>query len=321
MALSVARRYGYRSLQAPRTQEAWIVFWLAVILFNPYFLADLARVTDSAVNILFIAVLMACALGARHATAGSWIVAGVTLAIFTMVRPNAITLILALFAVAWLVRAPTMVPILGPVVLTVSTAVAFVAFCLLVAGKPFLWPTNGGYNLFAGNNPFALAQLVIDYNGEYSLPDALVWCGSSDGKLHELDYTRCTIRFVSENPGEFLRLLAYKAFNLFFRPNLRLADTPLKVAAQYAIMAPAVAWWAAFVVSRSFRLSLPGRVGVLFLLLYGAPFVLTNVDQRFRIPFDVIYAMSALAFACGDRASTLFRPLLKAPRRPALTSL
>ena len=41
--------------------------------------------------------------------------------------------------------------------------------------------------------------------------------------------------------------------------------------------------------------------GFLFILLYAAPFALTNADPRFRIPLDVVYAMSALAFALGDR--------------------
>ncbi|MBX3500137.1 MAG: hypothetical protein KF889_11890 [Alphaproteobacteria bacterium] len=278
---------------------AWVGFWLAAIFLNPYFLIGLPRVSDSAVDILLIGVLFTCALAAREARLRDWLLAGVALGLFVLVRPNSITLLAALAIVAWRARTPWS----RPLALAVASLAAFVALSWSLTGTPFFWPKNGGYNLFAGNNPFAHAELVGNHNAEYSLDKALQWCGV-EGDRYAVPgdvYVDCTTRFIGENPGEFLRLTAYKAYTMLWRPNLKLADTPIKVAVQYAILLPGLMWWALFVVSRRFRASLPGVAGFLFVLLYALPFALTNADPRFRIPLDVVYAMSALAFALGDR--------------------
>lgn len=277
----------------------WIAFWLTTVFLNPYFLIGLPRVSDSAVNILLIGAVFAGALAAREARVLDWALAGLALGLFILVRPNAITLVVALVAIAWLARTPWS----RPTATVLATLVTFVALSWTLTGTPLFWPKNGGYNLFAGNNPFAHAMLVGNYNAEYSLDDGLRWCGVEGDRyaVADDDYLRCTIRFVGEHPGEFVRLTAYKAYTLLFRPNLKLADTPLKVAIQYAILLPALLWWGLFAISHRFRVSLPGVSGFLFVLSYAAPFALTNADPRFRIPLDVVYAMSALAFALGDR--------------------
>jgi len=283
----------------PWWQWAWIAFWLAAIFLNPYFLIGLPRVSDSAVNILLIGAVFACALGAREARWRDWLIAGVALGLFTLVRPNAITLIVALAIITWLARTPWS----RPIALAVTTLVAFVALSWSFTGAPFFWPKNGGYNLFAGNNPASYAELIGNHNAEYSLDKGLQWCGV-EGDRYTVPgdaYLRCTVRFVMENPGEFVKLTAYKAYTMLFRPNLKLADSAAKVAIQYVILLPTLLWWALFIVSRRFRVSLPGVAGFLFVLIYAAPFALTNADPRFRIPLDVVYAMSALAFVLGDR--------------------
>lgn len=281
---------------------AWIAFWLLAIFLNPYFLIGLPRVSDSAVNILLIGVVFACALAAREAREArlrDWMLAGVALGLFTLVRPNSITLLVALAVVAWRARMPWS----RPAMLAIATIAAFVALSWTLIGTPFFWPKTGGYNLFAGNNPFAYAELVANHNAEYSLDKALQWCGVAGDRYTVPDdtYLRCATRFISENPGEFVRLSAYKAYTMLFRPNLKLADTLPKIAIQYVILLPALAWWALFLLSHRFRVSLPGFAGFLFVVFYAAPFALTNADPRFRIPLDVVYAMSALAFALGDR--------------------
>ena len=294
----------------------WIAFWLATIFLNPYFLIGLARVSDSAVNVLLIGAVFACALAAREARLRDWALAGVALGLFILVRPNSITLIVALAVIAWLARTPWS----RPIATAITTLAVFVALSWTLTGTPLFWPKNGGYNLFAGNNPFAYAELVGNHNAEYSLDKGLRWCGVEGDRYTVPDdaYLRCTIRFVAEKPGEFVRLIAYKTYTMLFRPNLRLADTPLKIVVQFAILLPTSLWWALFIVSHRFRVSLPGISGVLFVVFYAAPFALTNADPRFRIPLDVIYAMSALAFALGDRLpirhSSRSRPWRSSPR-------
>jgi hypothetical protein len=295
-----ARPSGGPSAAMPWWRFAWIAFWVLAVVFNPYFLIGLVRVSDNAVNILFMAVVLACALAAPRASMGSWIVAGLAVAIFTAVRPNALTLVPALAVMA----VTGQHPFRHVMVMITAAAVAFVIVCLLATGKPVFWPGNGGYNLFAGNNPFAFDEFASNYQAEYSLDKALAWCGVKGDRYEvaDRDYLACTIRFATERPGEVVQLVAYKAYTMLFRPNLRLADTLPKVAVQYLILVPTYAWWALFLASRSFRASLPGLAGFLFVALYSVPFLLTNADPRFRIPLDVIYAMSALAFALGDRA-------------------
>lgn len=277
----------------------WVAFWLLAIFFNPYFLIGLSRVSDSAVAILLIGAFFACALAASNGHLRQWLLAGMVLGLFILVRPNALTLLFALAVVAWIAR----VPWTHPAAAVLATAAAFAALSWALLGTAFFWPKNGGYNLFSGNNPFAYAELLGNFNAEYSLDRGLAWCGVEGDRyvIPDSVYLRCTIRFATENPGEFLRLAAYKAYTLLFRPNLKLADTLPRIVIQYLILLPTLAWWTLFVVSRRFRGSLPGLAGFAFVLAYAAPFVLTNADPRFRIPLDVVYAMSALAYALGDR--------------------
>jgi hypothetical protein len=297
-ALKTAREYN-----SPTRPEFPIsaVFWLLVVLFNPYFLIGLIRVSDSAVDILFMAGLFAFAIWIKEARVGHWILAGLALALFTFVRPNAIVLIFALAIIALAARAR----LIGPAALVVSAVAGYLAFSQLFTGKLIFWPTNGGYNLFAGNNPFAMEHLTKGYNAELSLGDGLAWCGLSARNWETVpgtDYLRCALHFISSDPVGFVQLVLYKTYDVLFRPNLRLANSPIKVAAQYVIIGPAIVWWVQFVASRSFRLSAPGRAGIIFLIIYTLPFALTNADTRFRIPLDIVYAMSALAFSLGNRA-------------------
>ena len=243
----------------PWWQWTWIAFWLLAIFFNPYFLVGLPRVSDSAVNIAFMAALFACALAARAARLVEWLLAGMMLGLFVLVRPNAATLALALAAVAWLVRAPWS----RPALLAVASIAAFGLLSWALLGSAFLWPKNGGYNLFSGNNPFSFGELQGNFNAEYSVDRGLAWCGVEGDRYSVPDdvYARCTIRFVSENPGTVAKLVAYKAYTMLLRPNLKLADTLPKVAIQYLILLPTLAWWALFAFSRRFRVRCPAWPG------------------------------------------------------------
>ena len=66
------------------------------------------------------------------------------------------------------------------------------------------------------------------------------------------------------------------------------------------IVLPGILWWLAVLLSRRFRSAGPVRVAVVMVVLYAAPFVVANADPRFRIPLDVFYALSTLAFLARD---------------------
>jgi hypothetical protein len=301
--LSVAKDAETDIGEMPARLAIWSAFWCLAFFLNPYFFLGLVRESDSEVDTLLMTVLVAWAVGAAHAKPWTWIAAGLALGLFVAVRPNAISLVFALGAITWLIRAPLTLPF------------AMAAACLSViaiinvstVGRPFYLPSNGGYNLFAGNNPFSFAWLVQNYNAEFSLDEAIKWCGLSSMTrftVPSADYLHCTVKFIVGNPEEVLRLMVYKTYTMMFRPNLRLAGDAFKATGQYMVLLPAGVWWVAFFGWRTFRQSFAAKVGLLFVVSYAVPFILTNADPRFRIPIEVIYAITALAFTVGDSASS-----------------
>ena len=103
----------------------------------------------------------------------------------------------------------------------------FLAFAGSSPESLSVWSTNGGYNLFGGNDPYSFDWLKNNYNAEYSLADALPWCGVKFDNAYnvaENDFVRCTLKFIKEDPGQFVALVLYKAYTMLFRPNLRLAE-------------------------------------------------------------------------------------------------
>ena len=47
------------------------------------------------------------------------------------------------------------------------------------------------------------------------------------------------------------------------------------------------------------------RIAIVFIAVYAAPFLLTNSDPRFRIPFDAVYALSAFLYLAQPRHSRI----------------
>lgn len=277
--------------RAPLTWRS--VGWLAVLLLHPYFLIGLIRVSDSAIDIALMAILVWAILRANRSTWTAWVVGGVALGVFATLRPNALSLLAAFAYAAWSARALTRFA------LVLSLTAATIVFTHAVTiGQPFFWPRTGPYNLFAGNNPASWSELASNYNAEYSLDQGLAWCGVT-GDRYAVDgssLVRCAARFVVEHPLEAIALAGYKTYTLLLRPNLRLAIGVPKIVLQCLLIVPPLLWWAWFATNATFRRSWPGRAGATIVVAYALPFVLTNADPRFRIPIDVIYALSAIAY-------------------------
>jgi hypothetical protein len=294
-------------LTARTTGFRWLPVLCAVaILFNPYVLVNLYRLNDNNVNVPMVLGVFALTTSIPGYADRSRLLAmaasGAALGALVLVRPNATSLVPAvLFAYWWHVR-----PRLAGVVATgaVVVAAAGLVFALLAAvvtGRPDFWPGNGAYNMFAGNNPAALPALVVDYNAEPSLTAGLAWCGvatEARGVAPSV-YTRCTWRFILEQPTAFARVTAYKLYNFLLRPNLRLSHTAGARLAQFAMAGVPLAWWAVtlVVLARTGRLMDP--VATAFVTAYALPFVLTNSDPRLRLPLDAVYVVS-LALAASN---------------------
>ena len=284
----------------------------AWILFNPYVLVNVYRLNDNNVTVVAIFALFALLRLATGAPSPPWPLyagAGALVAALAFVRPNAVCLLPVVVVAAWL--DPQSAPRRLVVPVTVSAVAAFIVYGTLswvVVGAPLFWPGNGPYNLFAGNNPASQAALAVDYNAEPSLPEGLAWCGVAQpiARVSADQYLSCTRRFVAESPVQAMRVTTFKIYNLLWRPNLRLAESPLETAVQYAMVLPSLLWClaSAAIFVRLRRVMDP--IATAFVAAFVLPFAFTNSDPRFRLPLDAVLVMSLAAPASVVALRELF---------------
>jgi len=278
-----------------KTSSLIVCLGICSLFLNPYFLIGVIRVSDNGLNIFLLAILFYCILALETSRSLLlWIVSGLTLGYLILVRPNAVSLIPVFF----ISNRHSGLSFRSFLFFLFTALLVLCAVSFAVTGQPFYWPANGGYNLFAGNNPYSFSELISNYNAEYSLDGALKWCGLSENRFTatQEQFVLCTRKFLFEEPTVFFQTTLYKIFNLLFRPNLRLADTTIKSVVQVLLVIPAYCWWFSFVCYRKFRKSWPGTSAFWLLVFYSIPFVFTNTDPRFRIPLDTVYILSGLSF-------------------------
>jgi len=168
---------------------------------------------------------------------------------------------------------------------------------LIATGHAFYWPSNGPYNLAAGNNPFAMYELLHHQNGEPSLPAALASAGMGDVDPYSVTpetYARLSIAYVLDHPIRCLELVAVKIMVLF-SPRLFNADTTFKVLTQSLLLYPVAAYLVAVfgrIKAKAFARSDCLMLGMVVLFVF--PFAITNADPRLRMPLD----LALLAMAC-----------------------
>lgn len=268
----------------------------AAIVLHPYVLANITRVNDNNVNVPLAMAVFLFGVSARRGAVGPALL-GPLLAAFVAVRPNSISLVPLCAAVALMDawnRGSSLERWRPAVVMLASGACVYAVLAFVMTGSVMAWPSNGPYNLFAGNNPSSMAALRAEYNAEPSLGDGLAWCRSGEAPAGEPGLARCTARFVAERPLEAITLAGYKFYTLLFRPNLRLADSPLEVIVQLGLVALPLLWWGWTGWTRWTTGRWPDARALWFVLCYAAPFVVTNADPRFRLPLDAVYAISLM---------------------------
>ena len=169
---------------------------------------------------LYTALLLGGALAATFASGRALVVAGVLFGAATLVKTQTMLIAPALACVlmwrSWrfddLARA-------------VARAVAICAVMLVVVA-PWSWrnyatfgtfvlvSTNGGMSLLAGNNPSVLNDFGSDYSEEDPLIDDARWSVAdqvaADGRARTL-----ALRWISDHPGDFIRLIPKKIFRLW----------------------------------------------------------------------------------------------------------
>jgi hypothetical protein len=277
-------------------------------------LVNLFRLNDNNVNVVaMLAIFGLVTFGTGTTRYSAWSVAGALLGALAMVRPNVLSVLPAIWIAAYVPRTLRF-PAKHGLLATASAAVAYVVFSLVITGGPAFRPSNGPYNLFAGNNPAAASAVRQQYNAESSLPAGLAWCAVAEPPraVAAETYVRCAMRFASSAPLDALETTLFKWYNLMWRPNLRLADSPAEIALQVAQLLPSWLWWGAtiLVLLRQRRILDPTATG--FVMLFAAPFILTNADPRFRLPLDAVFALSLSSPASRG----LVRAALGSPASP-----
>lgn len=275
--------------RATSTAQRWVVVLAATaVFFHPYFVVNIARVNDNGINVAMTARLFVLAFSASPASGGAWLGA------MAAIRPNVVSVLpLVIIGGTW----PGAFSAWRRAAVVLAAGVLiYVAFSVTAADRFLFWPANGPYNLFAGNNPAALESLRVEYNAEPSLAEGLGWCGIADAPkaVAPASYLSCTLRFLTSEPVAAGRVTLYKAYTFLWRPNLRLADGAAQVAVQLVAVALPLWWW----IRSGYEIVVARRLfdarATWFVLLFAAPFVLTNADPRFRLPLDVVYACSLM---------------------------
>jgi hypothetical protein len=263
---------------------------LLMLTAYPYTILNVARTTEA----LPAAALVVAVLWMFLRAPGLLPVVAVALCIGlgTHVRANMVSLLAP--AVVWIaLRGPAGLPTRAMLAAfgVVVAAAAYMAYSLLLSGCVWYSPTNGGYNLFAGNNPFSAAHFAAEQNGEYSLTAALAEQGMTVTEadafyVPQETYIALAKRFVLDCPSCAIKLALQKTV-VFFSPRLLNATSPVEIAAQFAVWLPmmlalCLALWR-FVRYRGY---LDGMLLLLF-AAYALPFIVTNADPRMRFPLDI----------------------------------
>lgn len=292
---------GIRSLDAPLSvgRRLAVVAVVAGMLLSPYQLVNLVRLNDNGVTVLLVFLAFALPQIASWRLATGQLMqfsAAATLGVTAFVRPNCWSLLPFVAAFACMsVEGRSRRVMTASAVVAVCVA-AYILCAIAATGRASFWPSNGPYNVFAGNNPSTLDALRRDYNAEPSLSGGLSWCGvdAAPRAATSAALMACTRRYLIERPVDAAVTTAYKAYNMLWRPNVRLATSVVKASAQVAMLALPVAWWVvgvAILFRSGFVFDWPAAA---FVFLFTVPFVLTNSDPRFRLPLEPIYALSLL---------------------------
>jgi 4-amino-4-deoxy-L-arabinose transferase-like glycosyltransferase len=255
-------------------------------------------------------LLMACAcliaslrrgpLTLRHA-----VVAGTVLGLMLLDRPNMITVVpivlLAAMSAGWSWNRVALSGVAGLV------AVALIAAVVVPYKQRFVVFDSyyGAYTFANGAHRYVFEGFLNDYNGELAMPRALEEMGIRGTNLDEIVpgmdkvYLRVGREYALEDPARYVLLTGFKIVNLF-RPDFRDLDRGRSIPAsafavlQLGVTAIFVTWVFVRWRARHHVGVMEGIMAVPMLALYIVPFVLTNSDTRYRVPFDPLFVVDVV---------------------------
>lgn len=294
----------YATLHALGLRRAAFLGAAAVACYPHYFLAIKKLSTTGLSALLLVAFCwLVVHLHRPRFTAITAVSGGGLFAAMLLERPNLVALApLAAFAA---LRRPghrgrTALWIIG----AAGIATALLAFAIVPAKGRFVVfdPYYAAYAFANGAHAYAFQGFLHDYNGELAMPAALSakglrWTGLDEivPEMTEV-YVRPGWEYVREDPARYVVLTGLKTVNLF-RPDFRdLRDRaflpwPVHASAQLAITSIFVLWATLRWRYRRLVGTLDGVMALPMLMLYVTPFVLTNTDTRYRVPFDAVFLL------------------------------
>jgi hypothetical protein len=296
LALAVVCYLLLRELRLPVT---WSAYGSLPIVLFPDLILSVAKFWDLTLSTVLLLIFVFVCLRIAHSVPSPGIAltatSGLIFAAAIFCRPNLILLLPIVFFLL-LPRRTNLSAACAARRFAVFLVLAATGFSLLgVASHGTIYfPSNGPYNLYAGQNPQTNAALLDHLNAEFSLaPD---FYASHPGQpLPDFyspemgnDFTRRSIQFATHHPAEELRLFALKLFTLF-RPDTKLH--PLFSASgliKSFLAAPVILFLAALLLPGRPPLSFDDRLLFAFEVCYILPFLLTNSDPRFRTPLDAL---------------------------------
>lgn len=239
---------------------------------------------------------------------------GVLLAVAVLARPPLVLLPLALLfywrSVAGKRRAWTLAGIAGGYVLAASLAWGARNFAVL--GEPVLFSTNGGYNLWHGNNPNATGSDFVPPQSADPRLNPLLLMG--DERVMNRRCTRYALDYIREHPARFFAMMPRRVFGVFdtdttglylsflrpplhqptvlepLRRNSRLLES-LTFRSYAVVMALALIG----LLRASWRAA-PVRLLGIFILYWLAGAAVTFGQDRYRVPIMPIFCLFA---GCG----------------------
>ncbi|GEM_PF-1974212 len=288
-------------LKELKADVIWTMAGALLVACHPYLVVNIKRIVENnlAVPFLVLFVLILHRLKSGKICYGSAVFFGVCLGLMLLIRANFL-MVLPLYWLTLLKDSPF--SFRKKIGLSLLTCAVFIGTLYTVTvgvtGHFFILPGEGGYNFFAGANPFTAEHILGEYHSEFSMAPALKFYGIE--KPSDEIYRQLALRFVTEHPLEYVRLVFLRFFALI-RPDYRLlgisetvSSPQLLVVAQTFLAAPFYFWL--IVKTLTFRNVPKAEDSRIFLInaLYAVPFLLIMADPRYRLPMDVLFLLDSV---------------------------
>lgn len=281
-------------------ESAGLVSALLLALYWPLMIFEQRLLSASLFLFLNLAGLWAAARAADRENSRPWALAGLILGAAALVRPEAILLIIILSA--WLLlraagekKGQRLEQALGLIALAFVVIAPVIQVQHRVSGEWTLLQTNGGLNLYLGNNPDSDGTPYARPGGTWDALAAMPVKEAGLAKDSDQDrfFLMKVLEFARREPLRFAGLLLRKLGLLLNRREIRATIDPEFQRSLFpALFLPLPGFALILALAASGLLALRPldprrRVLALYTLSYGAVTALTVVSSRYRLPFTV----------------------------------